>query len=368
MHIDDLIDQLQRDGRRFARPFSKEIAEAHRQLFDGAPLSHQEIVAILSKWLVRRQPCLFGRAAAQMGRLDYCVLTDSDFVRGDAHVRQRIQAARRGWKIRAVSGQSHGFVILAQSPRIAYATPSTTLRELALRLCELYLSKSETDAILHDELTLRVDESADTPNRTWKVGVNVFAAAADGRWWHDHRIPGGLALSMNSIGHMSRKMAEDYLARVGRSDSLGTARERLVSWAVPMAMRTILTAERESAIPGTRLAGRRPDDESMIPDAERDAVLRDLAPYSENQYIGQYHTDITVPSEYFTDSFSRPVAAADHNLFFTYLHSSSDSDYASMGVGLSPEEVLTPEEWLVAGFCDDILRVLGVSGTGEENQ
>ena len=34
------------------------------------------------------------------------------------------------------------------------------------------------------------------------AGVNVFAAAADGRRWQDHRIPGGLGFSVNSVGHL----------------------------------------------------------------------------------------------------------------------------------------------------------------------
>jgi hypothetical protein len=34
--------------------------------------------------------------------------------------------------------------------------------------------------------------------------VDFFACAGDGRWWHDHRFPGGIAYTANSTGHMMR--------------------------------------------------------------------------------------------------------------------------------------------------------------------
>ena len=38
----------------------------------------------------------------------------------------------------------------------------------------------------------------------WLAGVNYFCAQGDRRWWHDHRIPGGMALSVNSVGHLAK--------------------------------------------------------------------------------------------------------------------------------------------------------------------
>src|SRR2546423_14958970 len=36
----------------------------------------------------------------------------------------------------------------------------------------------------------------------WLAGVNYFCAQGDRRWWQDHRIPGGMAFSVNSGGHL----------------------------------------------------------------------------------------------------------------------------------------------------------------------
>jgi hypothetical protein len=53
---------------------------------------------------------------------------------------------------------------------------------------------------------------------------NVFCAQADRRWWHDHRMPGGIMITSNALGHFElfrnadRKVGEkekDY-TRSGR--------------------------------------------------------------------------------------------------------------------------------------------------------
>src|SRR5205823_13856784 len=116
------------------------------------------------------------------------------------------------------------------------------LRALALKLCELYLERTVLDEILHDGPILVINRDGEaTERRSWKVGVNYFSAQGDGRWWHDHRIPGGMAFSMNSVGHMARSMAERERARdserASRFDE--ASREKLVYWALPRAMRPI---------------------------------------------------------------------------------------------------------------------------------
>ena len=50
--------------------------------------------AVLSDWLQHYQPCLFGRIAAQRGLMSYCILTTADIEKGDAFVRDKIQASR----------------------------------------------------------------------------------------------------------------------------------------------------------------------------------------------------------------------------------------------------------------------------------
>src|SRR5262249_42747389 len=39
---------------------------------------------------------------------------------------------------------------------------------------------------------------------SFSIGIDFFASQGDGRWWQDHRVPGGIAFTANSVGHMGR--------------------------------------------------------------------------------------------------------------------------------------------------------------------
>jgi hypothetical protein len=181
--------------------------------------------------------------------------------------------------------------------------------------------------------------------------VNLFAAQGDGRWWHDHRIPGGVAFSMNSVGHMARKLAEDAI-RANPNLAERAAQmpaEQLEQWALPLAMRTIATASR-GRIPGTWLLPRRGGPTGSPEGAARRlAALGSLATYDEDEYGGRYHTDQTIPAEYFDPSPPRPAGPKDHGLYFTYLHRTSDPDYESMGLGVEILETLQLDKEFASG-------------------
>jgi hypothetical protein len=166
--------------------------------------------------------------------------------------------------------------------------------------------------------------------------VNVFSVQADGRWWHDHRFPGGLAFSMNSVGHFARLAAEAELRKSKASDPIrNLAREKLVYRALPLAMKTIGPPV-DGSQRGTWLAkrGTFPEDREPPTYEERRRYFKELAAFSENRYVGRYHTDITIPSDYFKEELWRleEIGTIDE-LYFTYLHSLADQDYWSMGIG-----------------------------------
>jgi hypothetical protein len=349
--LDELLEALPEDPWRRDNPFVGDFATTQEGILN--PLgSREEKAAALLRWLASKgQPCLFGRMAAKKGWLSVCILTEADLARGDDHVREIIQVHRRIWKREALSGQKHGFIILVISQKLAFGEPGPTLQAFALRLCELYLSVTGLNKILHDSVDLRITRAGQTSYRRWKVGVNVFAAQADGRWWQDHRTPGGLAFSMNSVGHMARRLLEDALqARPALAERVaGLPPEKLESWALPLAMRTIATAAR-GPIPGTWLLGRSSGpQEDPEWERRRDAVLADLREYNEDLYRGRYHTDETTPAEYFDPGQARPDGLADHDLYFTYLHRKSDPDYESMGLGEEIAEALALHEELFPG-------------------
>ncbi len=331
-----LIEDLPQDPWRARNPFCPDMQACHDVLFKAGS-TRAEMAAALDNWLTNQQPCRFGQMEAKQHRLAYCVLTENDLERGDDHVRMRIQEDRDDWKRRARVGESHGFVILAISPRIARATSGPELLRLARHLCDLYLGQDDLDRILLDDLVLEIQTESVREFRAWRVGVNYFSAQGDGRWWRDHRIPGGMAFSMNSVGHMARTKAEAMLGRDPRlaGDCRDVPRERLTYWALPTAMKTI-GPPLEGSTRGTWLAerGQFPEDREPPTFDQRHRVFGSLARFSENRYLGRYHTDETIPSVYFDESITDLAdARLRDDLFFTYLHSHGDPDYTSMGIG-----------------------------------
>jgi hypothetical protein len=335
--IADLIEELPQDPWRAANPFSTDMQTCHEVLFRRGS-TRNEMAAALDDWLGAEQPCLFGRMEAKQHRLVYCLLTENDLEQGDDHVRARIQEDRDIWRRSARRGESHGFIIVAISRLIAHATIGPELLKLARHLCDLYLGRDELDQILLDDLLLEIQAQPAPEYRTWRVGVNYFSAQGDKRWWRDHRFPGGLAYSMNSVGHMARTRAEVMVGRnAGLAESLrDVPRERLTYWALPTAMRTI-GAPAEGSTRGTWLAERGQFEEYREPptyDQRHRAFGPDLARFSENRYLGRYHTDETIPSPYFDLSITDANGATlREDLYFTYLHSPGDRDYTTMGIG-----------------------------------
>ena len=268
-------------------------------------------------------------------RIDFCLLTENDLEKADREIGAKIEQARNEWKNRALTGERHAFLIVAISPTIAYAKANGILHGLAARLCELYLGVNSSDQIHLDDLILRLHDDSEPRMRSWKAGVNYFSAQADQRWWHDHRIPGGMAFSMNSVGHMARVMAERALSKDTSLRTDEVPREKLVYWALPKAMRTIGPPESGSKR-GTSLAEHGRFEEDRVPPTfdQRTRHFADLAGFSENRYLGRYHTDHTIPSGYFNEGLWREddLKLRD-DLYFTYLHQPGDSDYLAMGLG-----------------------------------
>ncbi len=316
------MDNLVADEWRAENPFSPEVASCHAELL-GSQISEQR-AELLRRWLAQHQPCFFGRMAALKGLIDYCFLTESDLLRDERHVAGMIAQGRLAWRKRARRGDSHAFVILAISDRLARAEPNKALFEVARRMAELYLCRdAPSDRILHDELFLEAKEC-----RSWKVGVNFFASQADGRWWKDHRIPGGIAFLMNSVGHMacSRRLGKD----MGDEDQ-----SQGLHWALRTAMQLL-----DETKPG--ISGRdtwlheieaRPEPPAI---ACPDDLGQALAGKNRCEYGGLYHTDQTLPNAYFKSDAMRPEGPTFDDLNLTYLHHDSpdNPDYSSMGAGI----------------------------------
>jgi len=234
--------------------------------------------------------------------------------------------------------------------------------ELARRLCYLYLQTDIlADKIHLDQLYLQKPGSTLT---TWKwlTGVNYFCAQADGRWWHDHRIPGGMAFSVNSVGHLVKsgivaKAMTELDSQLGgpfedypepKVDSLGKALE--------LAMRTIDMAA--DAVSGKAT--------ELMPSSTADSLSRPECPVKLSskvrdknycEYKGYYHTDYTLPSEYFLPNVQRPTGITQHVLDFTYLFKRSldNPDFRLLGEGHQIRDIRGESNPLRA-YSEEVLR------------
>jgi hypothetical protein len=174
----------------------------------------------------------------------------------------------------------------------------------------------------------------------WSAGVNYFSSHGDKRWWHDHRIPGGIALSINSVGHMvkstilSHGMKELERELNIESQDWGKSAIDSLDHALYIAMKTIASASNGPSGKATWL----------LPLALRDKEHRPSCPTRLRSgledkdyctYKGYYHTDITLPSEYFRPDLERPSVIQPHELDFTYLfdHEIENPDHTTMGTG-----------------------------------
>src|SRR4029453_11584134 len=200
----DLYWRLQEDQWRKSNPFAEDVLKVQEVLFSpfARPVDRHDIV---SWWLQEHQPCVFGKIAAAKGWMHYCFVTDQDLQRSDQYVADLISAELLHWKRRSLrptpefSVPAHGFMLFFVSKRVAYASPDNNLLDFARHLLRL-LSQEGVGAVYWQNLFL----SHPLDNRCLKFTftVDYFGAQGDGRWWHDHRVPGGVAFSANSVGHM----------------------------------------------------------------------------------------------------------------------------------------------------------------------
>jgi hypothetical protein len=334
--VSEALARLNADPWRQECDFTEELVTTNQQLF--AANGDDEVSNILNNWMSLHQPCLFGRHAAKIDMLSYCILTETDLKRDDRYIRDKIQSKRRDWLHDAFNGLKSGFVILALSERIALALPTST-QELAQRLCSLYLLKPiQHDQIYLDAVELEIP-GQDSPTFRWDAGVNYFCAQGDGRWWRDHRIPGGLAFSVNSVGHMV-KSTKVSIAMQEVHTALGVTPEEWsestidsLGKALLVAMQTINRAAQTPDGRATELLPL-PEDSSNFPICPI-ALPASLASKDYCSYFGRYHTDWTLPSEYFRDDVRRPPGLPTHILDFTYLFDSQldNPDFINVGEG-----------------------------------
>lgn len=347
-----LHDRLREDRWRARHAFSKDMQQADRLMLRPFAYDH-EVAEVLRQWCLKRQPCQFGKAAASRGQIYVCTLRERDLADGDDAVRTKIAAARRHWKQRAVTDTRtppHSFLLAFATDRLALAAPDENLRRFADRLLELAgwdpgrRAKRGENPVSSDYLYLQ--RPADDRYFGFQFNIDFFAAAGDGRWWHDHRFPGGIAFTANSTGHM--KAFLEWYKEPGSDHG---------DWALKQAMITIAQAHATKS-------GQRESTTESDPIAEgRLTWLRDLGPKGLplvsdlscplknpprqlqgkdwTRYEGLIHTDHAVREEFFADREGPITGAAPYLQDLTYLFDRGQEDYVNFTAGrpFSAEEV-----------------------------
>jgi hypothetical protein len=325
-----------------------------------------EIAEALRHWCKTRQPCQFGRVAASQGQIFFCILRERDLgdgPAGDRAIAERIAAAKRQWKQRAVSNRTappHSFVLVFGSPHVMEAAADDNLRRFSNRLLELSGWKPERRArrgentITSDYLYLRHPQTGEYHG--FRFNLDYFAAAGDGTWWHDHRFPGGVAFTANSTGHMKAFM--DWYSDPRRDHG---------DWAITQAMMTIARSHPTKLAKSGDKSEKAAREEGRLtwlldlnsegkPIVARlpcplDNVPSQLAGKDWTKYEGLIHTDNAVREEFFDD---RPEPSTRHNpplMDFTYLYDATQPDFTDFTSGrlFTEEEVYAdlgrPEHW-----------------------
>lgn len=312
----------------------------------------------LALWCQHRQPCQFGRAAANQGRIHFCFLREAAVSEWkDDEIAEKIREEKQLWKQRAAFDRdraAHSFVIVVASLRVALAAPDQHLRAFSGHLLELAgwgpnrRGARRKNTITSDFLYLK--SPLDGSFYGFRFNVDFFACAGDRRWWHDHRFPGGIAFTANSTGHMIR--FRDWYQ----------AKDQNESWALKQAMLTIKNAApTKSADNGThqeqgQVTWLRPLDAEGKP-----LVSKVLCPLSKvpaalegkdwTRYEGLLHTDHAVREEFFFDREVAPTSSKPYLMDFTYLYDDKQADFVEFtrGEQFSDESVYAeigrPEDW-----------------------
>jgi hypothetical protein len=357
----NLYLRLRQDRDRASCPFTEDMTSI-TALMHHPYASPDEIAEGLLEWCAKRQPCQFGRLAASRRQIHVCFLRELDFADGDDGIAARIAEGKRLWKQRAATDRRnppHALLLVFASPRLALAVPDDNLRRFADRLLSLAGWSPERRQRLGDNTVssdfLYLPHPDEGTFYGYQFNVDFFAAAGDGRWWHDHRIPGGIAFTANSTGHM--RYFRDWYKQPGTDHG---------QWAIKQAMLTIANAH-----PYAPSAGSNPAD----PSGEgRVTWLRDLGPAGTpfvpgipcplsdvpktlqgkdwTRYEGLLHTDHAVREEFFEDRALPPTVHRPYLMDFTYLYNRREADFVKFteGVQVSADQVYAeigrPEDWL----------------------
>lgn len=327
-HLSEMLLEMRLHGKedafRKTTPFSRDITSTNAVLFDSR-YSNRAKVSAYRNWLetAPNQPCVFGRVAAKNKNIFICLLEEDEILRmphGDEDLASLIQDYRQAWKRHALDALSSSFVIVLVSKWIITKEPNEHLKEICRRLMELYMQVQQIadDTFLAEQeyVFLRQKDSAGK-TRLLKFSTlpNIFCAQGDGRWWHDHRTPGGIMITSNALGHFvysrSGKFEMDESAKITILDS---------------AMRTINNAYKGGVSTRGKPLLKHCPATFLLPIKEGEASplkeTSDFKRFSADHYQGYFHTDYLIPSVFFQKGEDPRGLSVYDNLTLRYIYDS----------------------------------------------
>lgn len=366
----EAFERLTYDTFRNSKPFSEDIEFVHRNIFEPSNLKtfvrKEDISEALRLWIQGKgegitQPCIFGTIASAQNeftnsQLHFCIITHDDILKlSDDEIAAMIRTEILNWKRRSVminaqaSTPAHGFVLAVISPKISRAAPDGNLKAFAEKILALWgRSKSSSNPsgeVYSESIYLR--NPLDNSYYKFTFSIDYFQAQGDGRWYHDHRIPGGLAFTANSIGHM-RRYREWYRSLKDQD-----------SWTVKRAMQTIHSASNTEWGPATWLKELSENGEPYVKelkcpfDSSNDKEKMYLDGKDWTKYNGHIHSDHSIRPEFFFDEPEIPDNVK-RNIYindFTYLYNKKEFDFVKFVLGevVSEDEVFQdigkPDKW-----------------------
>jgi hypothetical protein len=352
--LGELYAHLEEDTFRAGHPFSDDMETANAVLLNPFAKDPQRRIS-LECWFQRWQPCLFGRMAGKRKGIHYCFLTVEDLLKSDAFVRDKVTTSRKLWKHRALRGDPrHGFILSECDRKVAYAAPGEAFLRFALKLQEVVgwpaRPESRENDIVDEWLYLRHPGTGAIQKFTFSV--DFFASAGHDRWWHDHRVPGGLVFTANSLGHMVCQQ-EWY-----------EGKKNQIEWALRTAMLTIDTAEKAVPHgPATYLLGERVgrplrsftwSEDVPLPAQER------LGGKDCGSYGGHLHTDHAVRQEFFHPQVEPRWLDEPYLMDFTYIFDTASADHVPFMIGETVDEASVLAE---IGHPDDLRTIAAAPGS-----
>ena len=234
MNLATLLATLDGDDWRKENPFSPEISTVSEILLHPYARDDERQFAIKA-WLLKHQPCVFGQAAAKADSLYIAIITEAVIAEGDDAIREHLELEKNTWKQWSLEAKGrHGFLVVFAADKLHHAAPNHALKQVSEHLRSLFMQAPTKDPagndVCHEWLYLKTPATSDSEFVKFRVILDYFASAGDKRWWHDHRFPGGIAFTLNSLGHMVR--TKEWYEKLSNP----------VEWAGRLAMLTISNA------------------------------------------------------------------------------------------------------------------------------